>query len=68
VSFASPPNNLDWDGEDDFLELPEDTGKLAKEQVDALDNEFADEEFHLDLWRDIEGGLKDILARFQNND
>jgi hypothetical protein len=35
VGFAPPPNNLDSDGEDNLLKLPEDVEDFFEEPVDA---------------------------------
>jgi hypothetical protein len=65
MGFPPPSNNLDPDGEADLLKLQEDIKELVEEQIDVSDDKFAKGEFHLDLWRQAEDGLKEIRTQFQ---
>jgi hypothetical protein len=65
VGLAPPPNNLDSNGEDNLLNLPEEVGELIEERVDASEDESAERKFYLDLWHEAEDEVKDTMAQFQ---
>jgi hypothetical protein len=72
VGFAPLPKDLDSGGEeqDDLLQITEDEEESTEEisEDEESDDEFPGveaEQFRLDLWRDAEDGLKDILAQFR---